>query len=79
MNTHGPTESVVAKISWLRSTVAAWVIAADPKYVGGWAPSKLLDWLNAGRPDRERKSGAEVTKQPFDPEAPWMKLGDTGS
>lgn len=80
INTHGPTESVTAKIAWLRATVASWVVAADPKYAGGWAPSKLLDWLNAGRPDRvERKNGAEVTKQPFDPEASWIKLGDTGS
>ncbi len=80
MNTHGPPESVLTKIAWLRETVAAWVLATDPKYAGGWAPTKLLDWLNADRPDRAgRKSAAEITKQPFDPDAPWMKLGDTGS
>lgn len=55
----------------------------------GWARNHrdAVGWLSAvirsGR-ERERqnarpKSAAEITKQPYDPEAPWMKLGDTGS
>jgi hypothetical protein len=80
LNAHAPPGSLADALAWLRATVAAWVRATEPKYAGGWTPSKFNDWLNADRPDRrERKSAAEVTRQPFDPEAPWMKLGDTGS
>lgn len=81
LNAHAPPGSLASALSWLEEQIRAWVAATDPKRAGGYAPSKLLDWLNAGRPDhRERpKSIAEITKQPFDPDAPWIKLGETGS
>ncbi len=80
LNAHGPPSKRVA-LAWLVKVAAEWVNAADATYTCGWSPSKLLAWLNAGRPDKRSKGakGAEVTKQPFDPEASWMKVGDTGS
>ncbi len=76
LNAHAPPR-VLDALDWLGPTIAAWVKVTDRKYAGGWTPSKLLDWLNADRPDRtERpKSAAEITKQPFDENAPWMKVG----
>lgn len=81
LNEYAPPGTAFEALDWLEATIAAWVKASDRKYAGGWAPSKLLAWLNADRPDRaERpKSAAEITKQPFDENAPWMKLPETGS
>lgn len=77
---HGPKGSTITEaLSWLGDTVQAWVAATpdgdDRK------PARLNDWLNAKRPARGARSGraAEITKQPFDPDAPWMKLTETGS
>ncbi len=62
---------------WLAKTVPAWVRATEAQFAGGWVPAKLLDWLNTGKPDRRaRKSAAEITKQPFDENAPWMKVAE---
>lgn len=75
LNAHAPPGSMTFALAWLWDTVAAWVGAVDPKYVGGWTPSKLLDWLNAGRPERAspRKSDAQITRQPADLSAPWLQ------
>lgn len=49
------------------------------KFLGSWAATQKRDRVNArDRPSASRYA-AEITKQPFDPNAPWMKLGDTGS
>ena len=53
VNTHGPPGSIASKLEWLDAVVAEWVKSTDPKFSGGWVPAKLLDWLNAGKPDRE--------------------------
>ena len=66
MNGHRPPDQ--EPFDWLSATVAAWVTVTDPKYAGGWTPAKLLDWLNAGRPDRAApRSG----RQPHD--ATWLQ------
>ncbi len=47
-----------------------------------WVSRQARDDAKERVRQRDRPSAkrpAEVTKQPFDPEAPWMKLGDTGS
>lgn len=76
LNAHAPPGPIVASLGWLGSTIEAWVSATDRKYAGGWTPAKLLDWLNADRPERlERRSAAEITRQPFEADAPWMKIG----
>lgn len=83
LNKHGPPGPKPQRLSWLRGAVAGWVRSTDPGVVGGCTPTKLLDWLNAGKPDRRgRKPAAEITKQPFDENAPWIRdntFGDTGS
>lgn len=80
LNKHGPKglppETVLA---WLGDTVQAWVDATAETEER--KPGRLNDWLNAKRPNRRvgpPARGAEITKQPFDPDAPWMKL-ETGS
>jgi hypothetical protein len=48
----------------------------------GLAASWLVSTMRAERREDARKSAArpsEITKQSFDPDAPWIKLGDTGS
>lgn len=81
LNAHAEGLTKLDALAWLDVTVAEWVRAAEPVFTKGYAPSKLLEWLNADRPGKfERtKSAAEVTKQGFDPEAPWMKLPETGT
>jgi hypothetical protein len=84
LNKHAPPVEEQDPFKWLASSAVDWVKVTDPKFSGGWSPSKLLDWLNAGRPDkRERpKSAAEITKQPGDLTAPWLQddyVGKTGS
>lgn len=77
VNGHAPRGPIASKLDWLAVVVAEWVKVTNPKYSGGWVPSKLLDWLNAGKPDRESGPirGSEITRQPYDPNAPWMKVG----
>lgn len=78
LNTFATGETKTAKLAWLRETVADWVHAADGKSTAGWQPSKLQNWLNGNRPSSRQPiaaRGAEITKQPYDPNAPWMKVG----
>lgn len=69
---HGPPGSADEVFAWLADVVGAWIRAADPAFTRGYAPGKLLEWLNAGKPAR-RRSEAEITKQGYDPNAPWLK------
>ena len=70
--------TITEALTWLGDATQAWA-RADPDCQDR-KPSRLTTWLNAGKPDRAKnKRGAEVTKQPFDPNAPWMKLPETGS
>lgn len=41
------------------------------RYLGSWASRQKSERLS--RPTRGR--GAEITKQPYDPDAPWLKAG----
>ncbi len=54
--------------------------AADfRKFLGSWASRQKSDRVNAReRPSGRIARGAEITKQPFDPNAPWLKLEEVG-
>lgn len=80
LNTFAEGSTKADKLAWLRQAVTDWVNATDGKSTAGWLPNKLQNWLNGGRPSARVPiaRGAEVTKQGFDPNAPWMKLGEAG-
>lgn len=63
---------------WISETAEVWARQHDPRF-GGFKPSQCKTWLDAGRPARASSvRGAEITKQPFDPNAPWLKLPEVG-
>lgn len=66
-------------MTWIRETAEVWARQHDPRF-GGFKPVHCKTWLDAGRPARSPpgKRGAEITKQPYDPDAPWMKLPEVG-
>lgn len=64
LNAFGPPGPLRGALEWLEPTVADWVACNEAKFTSGWKPSKLLDWLNAGRPDRREA-------------APTKKVADT--
>lgn len=72
LNGHGPATGLLDALAWLDGAVADWVAAQDGKHPGGWAPGKLLDWLNGGRVDRRasRARGTHILQ----PEVPgsWV-------
>lgn len=67
--------------------LARWLEYDAARERKGWARNHrdAVGWLTTvvrGEKRNARASpgrGADVTKQPFDPEAPWMKIGDTGT
>lgn len=69
---HAPSGLGLAEtVAWVRSSATAWVRATPPEarqYVGGWRPSKWLDWLNAGpkaaRAARPAGGAAEFVRTP---------------
>lgn len=78
INAHAPPGDRSASLLWLAKTVTEWVEAVDPVHQAGWKPEKFNAWLNAKRPKRQQsrpQNAAEITKQPYDPNAPWMKVG----
>ena len=84
LNTHARDEPTrAAALDWLERTLAEWVAEADPKYTAGWSPVKLNDWLNERNAPKRPVSFVrgrrpeEITKQPYDPNAPWMKAGES--
>jgi hypothetical protein len=54
LNGHAPPGSPRDALAWLAATVAEWVASVDAQFTAGWKPAKLLDWLNAGRPDKRQ-------------------------
>jgi len=59
MNRCGPKVATLGEsLTWLGDTVQAWVHAVP--VVDDRKPSKLIAWLNAGKPDRKRKGGPKV-------------------
>lgn len=55
MTKRAPKGTLAQALAWLGDTTQAWV-HADPGCQDR-KPSKLADWLNAGRPDKRRKAG----------------------
>jgi hypothetical protein len=54
-------ETLAATLMWLGDTVQSWV-KADPDCQDR-KPSKLTDWLNAGKPDRRRRTRPQAIVQ----------------
>lgn len=59
LNAHAPPGSQAFALSWLAQTVADWVRSVDAKFTNGYAPSKLLAWLNENRPSGILATGTE--------------------
>lgn len=56
---HAPAGDREGALSWLRSVVPDWVANVEPAYAKGYAPSKLLEWLNAKKPRRLAATGTD--------------------
>jgi hypothetical protein len=72
VNAHAPPDhDTTAALAWLRTTTDAWVRTLDVRAT--IQPSKLLDWLNMGRPDKRAPRGRHDTRQPLrEPNPEWL-------
>lgn len=68
-----------ALMAWITETAATFVASNEARY--GYTTKRCAAWLDAGRPARAApaRRGAEVTKQPYDPDAPWLQLPEVGT
>ncbi len=78
LNAHAPPGVPKQEaLAWLAGVVAEWVRALDGRNPNGWQPGRLMDWLNGGKaaPGSGGRAlrGAEITKQAYDPSAPWHR------
>lgn len=83
----GAVAAAEQAVGAIDSPQARWLEYSASRARKGWASNHrdAVGWLSTViRDERKRhakngpKSG-EITKQPYDPDAPWIKLGDTGS
>lgn len=78
VNAHAGGLRGEALMGWISDTAEAFARTKTATY--GITTRRCAVWLDGGRvdPGGFAARGAELTKQPFDPAAPWLKLPEVG-